>query len=159
MTALNWKQKRQEHAESGALDKAKDGSTFEPIPVGTWVDMRIEVVDERPTQRDGLRIFMKFKVEGPEEFKGRVLIDGFNVICPGSEDAERIALEKMTAISLASGLEDCVEELTDLIGRTVRANVYEHDEFNGRINEQLRDWSKSEVEGQPLEYADDEIPF
>ena len=141
------------------LEELAAGSEFEPIPVKTQLDCRIKEAEVRDTDAGGGRLAVSLVVESGEH-KGRWVNAGFNIINANPE-AERIALEELTTLSKAVGLDALVDAPSELEGRVVSCEVKRHREYNGKTYVDIGNWAPcGELESQaPTFTSDDDIPF
>lgn len=150
-------QKKAQLAQEGKLEEYKQGA--KPIPVGTKIQGHIDTAEESDTRAGGTRLRVSVKIVKPEQFAGRYVNEGFN-IDHENPDTVRIAFEGLTKLSMATGLDDLIDEPKELLGRAVQCEVRNHDEYNGRIYEQIGNWSEANIAHNTFDFtADDDLPF
>lgn len=159
----SWREKRAELKAAGEIERLAKGETQEPMLVGTPLVVECGFAAEKETKKGGVRIVLGWDVVEPPEYKSRRVFTSHNVVCPGSTKSEEIALEILTRISLASGLDEVFEDPSELEGKVLECKVSGHDHYNGDVREELDQWAPSEVKGNAPTFSaaadDDDLPF
>ncbi len=103
------------------IDTSKvDNGTFTPLSDG-WYQAQIQEEKEQTTAKNGKVLIYTFSILGKYEgtaftaaYAGRKVWGTYNVVCPGSERAEEIAMTEIARMGKAAGLPN-VRNSSDLL--------------------------------------------
>lgn len=135
------------------------GSSREPIPVKSVIVVRIESAEPKDTAAGGSMITVRFEVQGGQ-WAGRPIYHNINIIHPTKPKVGANGLADYERLCQAAGFPGQVEDLRQLVGKLVEAEVVKHDSYNGYINEAVGRWSAAPAHQiKVAQQLDDEIPF
>lgn len=103
-----------------ADDYKTEPRTFEVLPPNNY---RVVITDSdlKETARGGQMLKLNLQVQGGE-FNNRVVFDNINIVCPGSDIAERIGRERLSTICNIIGVSQ-LKDTSQLHGKPLMARI------------------------------------
>ena len=118
-----------------AFQTASADIDYKPIPEGDY-SLKISGAEMKATRSGGSMLKLSIEVLGPSH-KGRKFFQNFNIRCASAE-AERIGVQQIKMLWLASGASGTPTDTDQFIGRTFRAKVGIEDSKDDRYGPQNR---------------------
>lgn len=113
------------------VDTEKEGQDIrKPVPAGMY-NVQVESTEDKNTKTGGVRTLYTFSILDGDH-KGRKLFASFNVICPGSRQAEDIARRDIARLGLACGVNN-IRDTVELVRCCCRVKVTvvpPHDQYD-----------------------------
>lgn len=135
------------------------GGGREPIPLKSVIVVRIESIEPKETQAGGSMLKVRFEVQGGQ-WAGRPIYHNINIIHPTKPKVGANGLADYELLCQAAGFEGQVDDLRQLIGKLVEAEVIKHDTYNGYTNEVVGRWTAAPAsQVAAAKQLDDDIPF
>lgn len=107
---------------TNGIDTTKTEDSYAPMPSG-WYQAQITSEKEQPTAKGGTLLIYEFTILGRYEgvqysanYANRKVWGSYNVVCPGSEKAEQIAMTEIAKMGKAAGLTN-IRTSSELVGK------------------------------------------
>jgi len=109
---------------SNGIDTSKVEESYSLLPDG-WYQAQIQEEKEQATSKGGTLLVYTFAIVGKYDgdvftaaYSGRKIWGSYNVVCPGSEKAEQIAMNEIAKMGKACGLIN-IRNSSDLLMKTL----------------------------------------
>lgn len=96
-------------------------NNFELIEKG-WYQCQVTKEEMKPTATGGKQDVMEFTIIEDGKYANRKLWSRFNLVCPGSQQAEKIARDEIARLGAACGIVN-LHDTAELVGKMCMVNV------------------------------------
>ena len=120
---------------ASAFQAAEATVSYQPIPEGDY-SLKISGAEMKATRSGGSMLKLSIEVLGPSH-KGRKFFQNYNIRCASAE-AERIGIQQLKMLWLASGASGTPTDTDEFVGRVFRAKVGIEESKDDRYGPQNR---------------------